>query len=119
MIDLHIATGVLIAGAHRSACQQNILMRSKSEKESQERRRESEGGWRISITSPSPLPPSNESQVKYQSLIVRNKQLAAEILKIRSKNENLKKELQEFRRKQFLVTNETKSTQTSDKVRNL
>jgi hypothetical protein len=80
------------------------------------RKRESEGKWRISLSSNQN---ENESQHKYQSLIVRNKQLATEILKIRSKNEMLKKELQEFRRKQFLISTETKGSQTSDKVRKI
>jgi hypothetical protein len=63
------------------------------------------------------IPSSNHS--KYQSLILRNEQLAAEIIKIRSKNMTLKKELQKYQRKQFSVTYETKSTQTSPKVRSL
>jgi hypothetical protein len=61
------------------------------------------------------LPPPNHS--KYQSLILRNEQLAAEIIKIRSKNVMLKKELQKYQRKQFSVVSETKATQTSSQVR--
>lgn len=59
---------------------------------------------------------STQNLEKYQLLLLRNEQLATEIIKLRSKNRNLISELQEYRRKQFYRRYETKCTQTSLEV---